>query len=335
MLDYIIKKFRINSEYINDFKGINNYFDNNNINLEERIKILRAIYDYNNEVYSNFCSENLKIEKILLNRPKEKIEDKLPQVYKNVLEMRKTTKLDLDISFYLYYLKSCKTNEELEEILNMAKDSSENILFLINLNLLQSIVEYKKIMFEEKNNSSIEEIKFIADEISELQQKINYIKDFVNRKESDQIVHPLINELYFLKTNYGNVCALTDLKEIPAEFYTYFLDLLENMKKGIFKNPKVFTSNNALKGLSEVKENCARIVFDRIGNHKYVIIDMFIKKVDKSSDYHSDLKNRNDLYRRRYEQIKLKSSNDDEFIFDNKKVEDQIMKILRLGNKKG
>ena len=109
--------------------------------------------------------------------------------------------------------------------------------------------------------------------------------------------------------------------------------MLESICTGTFKNVKTFTNNEQLKGLSEVRGDKARVIFDRIDSNIYVIIYMFIKKTDKNASYKAALQNRNELYKLNYDDMKALAISSEEYLQENRAIKNKIYHILTKENK--
>ena len=116
-----------------------------------------------------------------------------------------------------------------------------------------------------------------------------------------EIEEPQENELVYLKSDIGNYYALKDLDDIPKEYYASFLELLLSIKNNRFKNRKNLTD---ISKVLEVKNFKTRIIFSRVGQTKYAILGMFMKKVDKDKLQRKFLLARQDQFLRQVETLK-------------------------------
>ena len=103
MLEYIIEHFRNDSQFINDFDGLEVYINDLNVSLETRNNLLREVFEYNGKIYSIICEDNKRLEKIISARETIK-------KYKNVSDIKiektdcsskKTSPLQLN-QYFLY-----------------------------------------------------------------------------------------------------------------------------------------------------------------------------------------------------------------------------------------
>lgn len=334
MLDYIIENFRKNSQFINDFDELEIYLANQNISFEEKTKFLREVFEYNNKIYSIICEDNKRLEKIISTRQYSKIK-KVPEIRPNkVAEQKRVEVLNVDVSFYLHEIRECQDLDKIETVLpDRTQENYVPVFSTVLLKLYEEIIDIKKQLYIERKTIDSETESYFKNEIDQILCKINYIKYLMKHEVVKEEQQKNVNELVFLKTSYGNVCTYSDLKDIPADCYELFYELLESICDGTLKNFKTFTNNSLLKGLSEVKLDSARIIIDRISNNVYAVIYMFVKKNSKSASYHASLQNRNDLYQSSYEEMKSLSDNSEDYLEENRKIKEKIYNILLKENK--
>lgn len=330
MLEYIIENFRYDSQFINDIYGLNNYLSVTDLDLDEQAKILREVYDYNNKIYSIIEEDNKRLKKIISTRsnktPKKEIPNKVKEKHSNVQTIEK---LDIDVSFYMHQIRDCENLDALSQILPDKKaDNYTNIINCILVGLAEEIFEFKKMLYLERKSIDDDTKRYFENEIELIKIKFEYIKSAL-KPETKKIVVPQtkVNKLVFLKTAYGNVCAYSDIKSIDSEYYSQFYDLLESICSGTFKNMKVFTNNVLLNGLSEVRGDATRVIFDRVGPDVYVVIHMFIKRTNRNASYAAALQNRNELYKSNYDEIKSLIDSD-EYLKENEAIKAKVYGIL-------
>lgn len=330
MLEYILEHFSKDSRFINDINGLEKYLETKKLNSEEKCKIIREVFDYNSKMYLLMMEENKKLEKIIsrvlmVKEGKELVIPSLEEVKKE----DSIITLDVNAKEYITRIKSCDNLDEMKELLPTKGVLNYNhIINVIILSLFEDIIDYKKMLQEDKNSMTKEEIDVFKNEINKLSLKVEYLKKLnlvvpKTSKTKDEDV----NKFIFLKTNGGNYSIFSDIKEIASEHYYLFSTLLAEMRKGKFRNIKYFNNNNALQDTIEVKYNQARITFTSLGSNKYVILDMFIKKVQTDAAYKASLKNKIDLYKDNYNLINDLKDNES-FLEENDKIYNQVLKIL-------
>lgn len=327
MLEKIISKFCKDSKFIIDLDGLVEYLDDLNLDFEEKNKILSEVFLYNNKMYSLLVEENKKLEKIVarINVTNERKE--IPVVEDEYEEIGKTIEpLIFDVSSYVTRIKKC---ENLEDIKNIVSNKN-SINTAIIVKLFEEIFDIKKMLYQDRNNIDDDTKKYFDNEIEKLKIKVEYIKQIIakSQKKNIETKDENENQMLFLKTNYGNVCLYSDLKDIPVDYYDIFYMLLESIRLGTFKNLKVLAGDGPLAGVSEVKYDEARVVFSSINRNNYVILAMFLKKVNTDAGYRAYLINRKDLYESSKDII-LESIDNLDYLEENKQIRDKIYSVLR------
>lgn len=260
----------------------------------------------------NDLTLSVPVSKELVNEPEEKNEKQI-----------------VDISFYLTQIKKCKSVDEIISVL--PKNNNYDFEQLINTILMHYIEECVEIenfiVSEELTNEEHEE--FLS-ELHSKQEIMNKIIEYRNQpiKEEAEIEK---NNLIYLTSSSGNVYALNDLKNIDVDYYDSFLELLNSIIDGSFKNVKNFSNNNKIGQLYEVKDFKTRIVFDRIDKNTFIIISIFMKKTDKDLKYREQIVNRAQKYRNIREMLKMLCRNS-EYIEENEEITTELKNIL---SKKG
>lgn len=243
---------------------------------------------------------------------------------------------------YQYYylniieeLKKTLTKEEKAELIkeNLPSKNNKNyfnITSRIKLELLKEIQELESLKQEETDEDFIEEINMEKDSIHETIQMIQE-SGLIQPEEITSQNEKQKNKLIFLKTNTGSIYAENDLYG-NDEYFESFKELLLSIENGTFKNVKRFVSvNNALKGVSEVKAFKTRVIFDRLAKDKYIIIDIFVKKVDNDNGYRNMLANRIEYYRNNKDWI-IALLDNEEYLAENEMIRDNIMNGLEEKN---
>ena len=94
---------------------------------------------------------------------------------------------------------------------------------------------------------------------------------------------------------------MKDLDDIPKEYYDSFLQLLLSIQNNKFKNRKNLTD---IAKVLEVKNFKTRIIFARVGQAKYAILGLFMKKVDKDKVQRDFIVTRQEQFRCQIETLK-------------------------------
>lgn len=237
-------------------------------------------------------------------------------------ELKKATNHDEIIEAILDTFPSCE-NKNYSSIVNRIK-----------LELLKEIHELDMMLIEEDTKNDVDFIHEVNEEkgkLDEFIEAIHYIQKEKSEVQIEKSIHKE-NNLIFLETPTGSIYAENDLYSISEEYYQSFKELLLTIKRGTFKNVRNFNSTHrVLNHISEVKDFKTRIVFERLANNTYVIIDVFVKKCNSDTGYRDALVNRVEYYKRNksYLQEMIK---DEKYLERNRKIEENLLNGLE--NKK-
>jgi len=235
-----------------------------------------------------------------------------------------------EVEYYLSELLKT-TDEELIDVLPTKNNYHyESIMLRLMAEITKDIKDIKEIIITESMDKS--ELQEYKDEVLSLGNRRNIIKKCLLEEEKSETTKKE-NKLIFMPIKGSNKIRVFDeIKDIPSEDYDGFLELLESIKDGTFKNIKRFVNNDMLKGALEVKGYQRRIVFQRLSKDCYAVITMFTKKTQNDRGYQQQLKYKYGEYKDLEKELKEKI-NDPIFLEENKKLEEELFKML--GKDKG
>lgn len=238
-----------------------------------------------------------------------------------------------EVSYYLTEIDNIK-EDEINQKLKKALPTKKNynytkILLRLKAEMLKNIKEIKELCEEEKETTTAKDLEEMKEYIMSYKEKINIIDNaLIEKEEIIEDTETIENNIFYASTSSGNIRVLEEIDKIPIEYYERFLGLLNSIKEGTFKNVKRFTTiNNSTYGLCEVRDFKTRVIFDRIGENDYVVVTMFIKKCDNDKGYIEPLKRKIAEYKLYSDDIKEKL-NDEEFIFTQKNIDEEIINKL-------
>lgn len=297
------------------------------IDEEELIKALKS----NCKTASILRKEINKIEK-------ENEENETMIFDENILSTITPEVTDEENFEYEYYyseikkIERDKSENEINKIINENLPSVENpnydkIINRIKSEILSEIIELNNLLLLSGDDIKLQE------EIKEMINVEKFKFSIINKGiESKDIKKEKINNnLVFLKTESDNTYCLRDLNGIKKEYYKSFKDLLMSIKNGTFKNVKrLTTTNSKLNSISEVRGFKTRVIFDRIDSKTYIILMCAVKKSDFDLGYQNLLEGRCLKYRC-FKNTIFEKKDEDEFIKENMKIEEQL--FLKLSNK--
>jgi len=231
----------------------------------------------------------------------------------------------IDVSFYLNQIKECENVKEIISVLPKNNNYDfERLINTILMHYIEDCVEIENfIASEELTQEEQEEF------LTELHTKKEIMNKIIEYRNQPIIVETEIkkNNLIYLNSSSGNVYAQNDLKSIDIDYYDSFLELLNSIIDGSFKNVKNFSNNNKIGQLYEVKDFKTRIVFDRIDKNTIIIISIFMKKTDKDLKYREQIVNRATKYRNIRDMLKMLCKNP-EYIKENEEITNELLDTL-------
>lgn len=262
--------------------------------------------------YEQSCKTILDNIEDLERKIREKKEElkklKFERIQKNVIEPKQEKTIvdqaieeqedsfEEEISFFMInyrLLRENFTDLEIKAILPSKRHKEyNNILLRLSLESVKEIKELKELL--RTTDLAEEEKKECERLISIEERKINYIRSSLleSIKDDEQEMLEEKNNIILVPTISGNIRIIDELEHIPSEYYEGFKELINSIIDGTFKNVRVFTNDNNLIGISEVKAFKIRVVFTRLNYNTYALITAFVKKSDNDKLYHESLANK-------------------------------------------
>ena len=195
-------------------------------------------------------------------------------------------------------LQNYEITSLLEDYTNVFKDDIEYdyILNKIMDDIINELLIYYEFLIDKNLNNTNENRKDLVESYYLLLEKFLTIKSFYDKREiklyfyeenDDENKKEDINNLNIQKIVYAtseinplNAKIISDLKDIPEEYYDSILDLLTDFKNNTLPKNKIkrLVNNGKLNYLYEIKEYQTRIIFKRVENDIICILGIFIKK---------------------------------------------------------
>ncbi|MBR2997721.1 MAG: hypothetical protein IKF37_01415 [Bacilli bacterium] len=238
-------------------------------------------------------------------------------------DIYKTKDLEMDEFISLY--NGLDINYSKDDLLSILPDISNNrydeIILRLKAESLKEMHElYELCSLENNKDEYLSAINFHANKMKLL--------DECNKPDIDNPSETRKNKIILVPTTGGNIRLIEELSHIPFEYYPDFLQLINSIVDGSFKNFKRFTgANNKLKSISEVKGFQVRVAFSRIGVDSYALISAFVKKSDIDKAYVETLiKKVSDYYN--IKDSLIKNLDNEEFIKENNKNVSELYNLL-------
>lgn len=240
-----------------------------------------------------------------------------------------------EIDFYLNDYLYISDNFTVDELINILPNKNNyrfnDIIMRLYAESLKAMNEYR--MFAKDEDNSKEDLAEISKALVAEKRKMSCLLEIINHKD-DIKEKDNKNKLFLIPNSTGSVKILDDLRSEDASFYPSFLELINSIEDGTFKNVKRFKNNNDLVGVCEVKGYQVRVVFARIDKDTYGLITALVKKQDNDSNYRNFLKKRISEYRKVCPSLK-KYISDEKIMAENSDNLVELYNILGVAKENG
>ena len=311
---------------------MSNFIDTTNItDKKELIEALKS----NVRTASNVRKEISKLKNAILS-DSEALEENKEQCI--ICDDSDEEDEDLEYEYYYEPIKAISMDEESEKITEIIEQSLPNknnsnyfnIVNRIKAEIFKEILVYSSMLDETSDLEFIEEVKSC---INFEKLKLSLVKNRENSQKIDS-TNETKNNIVFFNKNSDRTYAMDDIKNINSEYYESFLELLESIEDGSFKNiRRLTTANNKINSISEVKEFKTRVIFDKVGNNTFVILQLAVKKSDFDKGYRESLTNRISIYRCFKPSI-VEDVKNDKYLEENASILKEIKNKLSQNKKK-
>lgn len=197
-----------------------------------------------------------------------------------------------NVKMYFDWLLSLSTIENVKEEIESIIDKENNSETIKNIiSALDNEISACNTLLEEDNDESIKEEKNSIIEKKNILLEV--IADYDKKKKNEVKLEEIgASGVLFARNKYGNIMVENDLKTIKKQsskdVYNWFIklieDLMQNKKTFVGTRQKGLTGDSNLKGLYEMKNFQARLLY-RYAGDKVVIIGAAIKKTDMDNKY--------------------------------------------------
>ena len=239
--------------------------------------------------------------------PKEK-ENKIDKENKTNQEIKD------EIDYYFSMIDSFPDSDELLSDLITSIPSRKNLnynnlILGVKLELLREIKEFEELLGNQEEFTKSELQEFL-DVINLNKKKIDLLSLIENQEMNEEETQEIENNFIFVPTSGGNIRIIDEISDMPVEYLDGFKGLFDSIKDGTFKNVKRFYScNNKNAGMSEVRDNKIRIIFDRIARNDYALVTAFIKNSENDKGYLESINLKIKNYIEQRDKIKANLSN--------------------------
>lgn len=229
-------------------------------------------------------------------------------------------------------INSLEEYETLEKIKVIFSGNLNNITInRIKLLLYKDYILYSKMLLSVDNEKDALKLQKL---ISDILIKIEALDEIEELENEEDYEEESPKKLFFLLSESGKVIALESLrKDIPTEYYEDYKKLILALKQGYAKGVKKLVK----KSYSElrIRRPGLRLLFSKLDNDSYLIIDVFVKKIN-SGDYlyNNQLNNLNNQHLGAKDAYKARCGKED-FIKEHEGYLSEILTLLTSENLEG
>lgn len=327
-IEKLINEYIKENKYISCLEDLYILFEKNNISFKERISVLTRVFKYNNKIYAIEKRKSQKLDKMESHEIVVK-EVEQSSVKTNIKPTKKVEPLQCDVDSYMEKIKNFNDINELETILpSRDNEQFQNIVNMIIIKLLyrEKVEKINFIHEYQEEEPSISD--FFDVELEDIDCKIETLLDYENTSvdEEKNFDGKTDNKVVFLKNSFGEPMILSSLKGYD-EYYDSFLELINSIIDGTFKNKRTFLNNNKIVDLMEVKGFKTRILFSRLKNNIFVIMPAFVKKCDTDLRHRNLIQNISQMYQSQKDEL-LNLVDSEEFMQQEEQYLDELLKTL-------
>lgn len=327
-IQQLIIEYMSKNKYISCLEELYVLFEENNISLNEKITIMKEIYLYNKKIYASEERKSQELDNIE-NYEKTSIVTEKSSVQTTNKSKKIVEALQLDISSYMEKVKNINDISELEKILP-SRDSEQfdNIIDMIAVNLYKEKVEIINLIHEQQEKEPLIH-EFFDSELEDIDFRIEALLDYKNMTmEPEEFYNQnVLNRIVFLKNTIGEPMIISSLKGYE-EYYESFLELINSIIDGSFKNKRSFSNNNKVVDMMEVKGFKTRVLFSHLKDNVYVIMPAFVKKCDTDLRHRNILENVSQIYQMQKEEL-LNLVNSGEYMQKEEEYLSELLDILK------
>lgn len=248
---------------------------------------------------------------------------------------------NIDVSYYVSLILDAKEDMYDECLPSLHEVDYEYKIASIIVELNKEIKSAIELSYESDAEDKIELNNYI--------KKIRNILAYISKTNNQNSIVPSNNQeekpniIFLTKNKVGDNTAhlVSDLEYyVDSSNWMDYKKLMDDFISGKFlskignteKNRSFNSNNQKLKGLCEVKNDQARIIYYNLGNNNYILIKAFSKKDDKSALVTMKLLNAMDNFKDQEEEIR-ENLNNPEFLVEQQSYIEQTKRIFakRIG----
>lgn len=327
-IQQLLVEYMSENRYISCLEELYVLFEKNNISSTERITIMKEIYMYNKKIYALEERKSQELDNIK-NYDKASVMTEKSSILTTSKSKKIVEALQFDISKYMEKIKNVNDISDLEKILpSRDNEQFDNIVDMIAVGLYKEKVEIINLIHEQQEKEPFIH-EFFDSELEDIDFKIEILLDYKNMlmESKENCTQNVSNRVVFLKNTFGEPMIVSSLKGYE-EYYESFLELINSIVDGSFKNKRSFSNNSKVIDMMEVKGFKTRVLFSHLKDNIYVIMPAFVKKCDTDLRHRNILENVSQIYQIQKEEL-LYLINNEEYMIKEEGYLGELLDILK------
>lgn len=267
------------------------------INLEGDIESILAKIESNNRYAAKL---RIQIQELQMKPTAKEIEKKSVPTPEPSKEENQSEKIPIDERIQAYIKEyQMLSGDDIETMMALLPDPDDfeytDIIYRLQAESLREIKEMTEIA-QLEDATLFESAEFIENE----KKKIQLLRSLLIKEEEEEIESTEENIIVMVPTENGRIRIYDEIEHIPSDYYDEIFELIQSIINGSFKGRRRFNNGvmQTLGGVSEVRGNKGRVLFQRLNHNTYAVFSTFLKKTTNDRGYQELLKNRIGEYKK-------------------------------------
>lgn len=297
---------------------------------DDDVKTLLKKVKQNTVIASKLRNEINRKTTLHSTKPKQQIIEIQNKPEAEIPKKKTNSDFEREVSFYIDSYNDIDDDFTVDDLIELLPSEDnydfKDIILRLQAESIKNIKEISEIIIQDFSLSK-DELNEYKNEITKEKRKIDILSKILIKDDTIFSEAKEKNDIILVPTKAGNMRIIEELKQIPSEYYPRFLELINSIIDGSFKNVRAFTNNYGLSGIYEIKVNQARLIFTRVGKNAYSLIDLFVKKDMYATHHYDSLKIKVGEYRHLHNKLKEKSK-DKDFMKENNKYVQELFDLI-------
>lgn len=295
---------------VNGIKKILNYFEiEGEISSKEEVLLINEIEQYNRMIASKTANDEERAKSNAIYNEVPNIVNAGFELYPEIpVSRERRENLEIFVNQILGFIDNLDDNQITDSIKNYRKyDISEDeykyiVIRLIN-KYINDMVDYYELLINKEYYIDRKNRLEIINEYYKCLNKFLIIRDYYNElvefaaNEDEKIDETHDNKILIYSSSVGNGIKprlLSDMRDVPYEYYDTVIDLLNRFKSSTLSKDEYssLTNNRRYSGFRELRSDQIRIIIKHVKDEIYSVSGVFVKKSNNDLPMYDSLTNR-------------------------------------------